>query len=113
MAIDTRRSKTEAIDYASYESAVGLNWYTIDPNLRSLVDRYVPAVEREWAEDVLVRWGWLCGGPIATRAEVIDKNGPQLQRYDAWGNEVSRIVQHEAFAGPDLAGPLPLPRYDP
>src|SRR5438876_4199364 len=94
MAIDTRRSKTEAIDYASYESAVGLNWYTIDPNLRSLVDRYVPAVEREWAEDVLVRWGWLCGGPIATRAEVIDKNGPQLQRYDAWGNEVSRIVHH-------------------
>jgi hypothetical protein len=41
-----------------------------------------------------VRWGELCGGPIARRAEVIDRNPPRLERYDEWGNETSRIVHH-------------------
>src|SRR5439155_839074 len=94
MTTQTRKPDAEAIDYSAYDSAVGLNWYSIDPNLRGLVDRYVPAADRDWAEAVLQRWGELCGGPIASRAETIDKNPPQLQHYDPWGKEVSRIVHH-------------------
>ena len=64
-----QKSNGNRIDYAEYDSAVGLNWYLTDPNLRALMDRYIPAGDREWAEGILVRWGELCGGPIASRAE--------------------------------------------
>ncbi|OGO52400.1 MAG: hypothetical protein A2148_05740, partial [Chloroflexi bacterium RBG_16_68_14] len=84
----------DAIDYAAFDSAIGLNWYEIDPNLRSLMDRHIAPEDRGWAQEQLVRWGALCGGPIAARAEAIDRNPPRLERYDAWGNEVSRIVHH-------------------
>jgi len=83
-----------AIDYAGFESAIGLNWYLVDPNLRFLMDKHIAAEERDWVEEQLVRWGELCGGPIAERAEVVDRNPPRLERYDAWGNEVNRIVHH-------------------
>jgi hypothetical protein len=36
----------------------------------------------------------LCGGDIARRADNIDRNPPQLQRYDAWGNEAPTIIHH-------------------
>lgn len=87
---------TGAIDYAKTESAIGLNWYEIDPNLRKLMDRYVPPADRDWAEGVLQRWGELCGGPIAERAEIIDKNPPRLERYDRWGDEIASVVHHPA-----------------
>ena len=82
------------IDYAKLDSAVGLNWYETDPNLRELMDRYIPPEDREWAEQRLQRWGEICGGPIAANAEVIDRNPPRLEKYDSWGNETNRIVHH-------------------
>jgi acyl-CoA dehydrogenase len=90
----TTSSRTTPIDYAQFDSAVGLNWYETDPNLRSLMDRHIAPGDRVWAEGLLARWGELCGGPIAARAEVVDRNPPQLKRYDAWGNETCEIVHH-------------------
>ncbi len=83
-----------AIDYAQTESAIGLNWYEIDPNLSKLMDRYVSPADRDWAEGILRRWGELCGGPIAERAEIIDKNPPRLERYDRLGDEIASVVHH-------------------
>jgi alkylation response protein AidB-like acyl-CoA dehydrogenase len=94
MTTETRRTDTGPIDYARFDSAIGLNWYLTDPNLQSLMDRYLKGEELQWAEGILVRWGEICGGPIAQRAEVIDRNPPQLERYDKWGNEASRIIHH-------------------
>jgi acyl-CoA dehydrogenase len=85
---------TAPIDYDKLESAIGLNWYEVDPNLRALMGRYLSPQDRGWAEERLLRWGEICGGPIAANAEVIDRNPPQLERYDAWGNEVNRVVHH-------------------
>ncbi|MDO8612535.1 MAG: DNA alkylation response protein, partial [Dehalococcoidia bacterium] len=85
---------TEPIDYSKLESAVGLNWYELDPNLRSLMDRYLSPEDRGWAEERLRRWGEICGGPIAANAEVIDRNPPRLEQYDAWGNEAPRVAHH-------------------
>ncbi len=87
------------VDYGQWQSAVGLNWYLADPNLQFLMDLYLPPERRQWAEGHLVRWGELCGGPIARRAEVIDKNPPRLEQYDPWGREVYQVVHHpEAIA---------------
>lgn len=82
------------IDYAKLESAVGLNWYTLDPGLRALMDRYLSPQDRAWAEERLLHWGEICGGPIAANAEVVDRSPPQLERYDAWGNEVNTVIHH-------------------
>lgn len=92
--MDASKINGEGIDYSRFESAIGLNWYLTDPNLRSIADKYVGPEDREWAEETLIRWGELCGGPLARRAEVIDRNPPQLVRYDAWGNEICAIVHH-------------------
>jgi alkylation response protein AidB-like acyl-CoA dehydrogenase len=89
----TMNGSQEPIDYTQFDSAIGLNWYEIDPNLRALIDRHVTE-DRAWAEDLLVHWGELCGGPIARRAEIVDRNPPQLKRYDEWGNEVCEVVHH-------------------
>lgn len=82
------------IEYERFDSAIGLNWYLVDPNLRLLMDRYLPPERRRWAEEHLVRWGALCGETIARRSEVVDKSPPRLERYDPWGQEVCRVVHH-------------------
>jgi len=60
---------TGPVDYEKLESAVGLNWYEVDPNLRALMGRYLSPQDRDWAEERLLRWGEICGGPIAANAE--------------------------------------------
>ncbi len=82
------------VEYERFESAIGLNWYLTDPNLRSLMDIYLPPERRAWAEEHLVRWGALCGQSIARRSEVVDKSPPRLERYDPWGREVCQVVHH-------------------
>jgi acyl-CoA dehydrogenase len=93
-SIATGSVASTGLDYSSFESAIGLNWYEVDPNLRFLADRLVTPEDRQWVEGHLQRMGALCGGPIAARAEVSDKHPPVLERYDAWGNEVNRIAHH-------------------
>jgi acyl-CoA dehydrogenase len=85
-------------DYSTYDQAIGLDWYATDPNLRLLLDRLLPdADDRAFAEEHVARYGTLCGGPLAERAEVTDKHGPVLDRYDQWGLEVDRVVHHPTW----------------
>lgn len=85
-------------DYAVHDGAIGLDWYAVDPNLRFLLDRHLPeAADRTFAEDHVARYGELVGGPIAERAEITDKHGPVLSRYDQWGREVDEIVHHPTY----------------
>jgi len=84
------------IDYAQYERAQGLNWYAVDPDLQFLVDYHLDAPDRDWVETHLQRMGALCGGPIAERSEIVDKNPPRLERYDRWGEEINEVVHHPA-----------------
>ncbi|HEY8215594.1 MAG TPA: acyl-CoA dehydrogenase family protein [Acidimicrobiia bacterium] len=85
-------------DYASWDEAIGLDWYSVDPNLRLLLDRHLPDPgDRAFAEEHVTRYGSLCGGPVARRAEITDRNGPVLERYDHWGVEVDRVVHHPTW----------------
>ena len=85
-------------DYATYDEAIGLDWYEIDPNLRFTLDRLLPDPgDRAFAEEMVAEYGPLVGGPIARRAEVTDKNGPVLERWDRWGHEADRVVHHETW----------------
>lgn len=85
-------------DYSTYDQAIGLDWYGTDPNLGLLLDRFLPdATDRAFAEEHVARYGVLCGGPLAERAEITDKHGPALARYDRWGLEVDQIVHHPTW----------------
>jgi acyl-CoA dehydrogenase len=85
-------------DYAEFEQAIGLDWYEVDPNLRLLLDRLLPeADDRAFAEDVVSRYGDLVGRTIAARAEITDKHGPRLDRYDRWGEDVGVVIHDPAW----------------
>jgi acyl-CoA dehydrogenase len=85
-------------DYAEYEQAIGLDWYALDPNLSQLLDRLLPDPEdRKFAEEHVAELGRLVGERIAPRAEVTDKHGPVLRRYDRWGYEVDEVVHHPTW----------------
>jgi acyl-CoA dehydrogenase len=82
------------IRYQEFDSAIGLNWYEIDPNLQQLMHRLLAPEDLEWCEPELRRIGALIGGPIAARAEVTDKNPPRLVQFDRWGERIDEIVHH-------------------
>lgn len=85
-------------DYSAHDGAIGLDWYAADPNLRLLLDRLLPDPgDREFAEEHVARFGALCGGDVARRAEITDKHGPTLLRYDRWGREVDTIEHHPTW----------------
>src|SRR5262245_13597448 len=60
--------------------------------------RHLGADGLEWATPHLERVGALMGGPIAERAELTDRNPPQLEKYDRWGRDVSRVIVPQSFA---------------
>jgi acyl-CoA dehydrogenase len=85
-------------DYSEHEQAIGLDWYQMDPNLSDLLDLHLPdAEERKLAEEHVMRFGDLVGKVVAPRAEVTDKHGPELRRYDKWGYEVDQIVHNSTW----------------
>ncbi len=85
-------------DYAEFEQAIGLDWYALDPNLSALLDRHLPsAEERAFAEEHVSRFGTLVGQVIAPRAEVTDRHGPELRRYDKWGYEAGEVLHHPTW----------------
>jgi acyl-CoA dehydrogenase len=81
-----------------YRGAVGLNWYSCDPTLQFLLRRHLGADGLAWATPHLERVGALMGGPIAERAELTDRNPPELEKYDRWGRDVSRVIVPQSFA---------------
>jgi len=94
MTTETRPATAGGIDYTQFESAVGLNWYDVDPNLQQLVERLTAPEDREFVERHARNMGAVMGERIAARAEMTDKNPPRLEKYDHWGNEVNDVVHH-------------------
>ncbi|BBY03300.1 acyl-CoA dehydrogenase family protein [Mycobacterium seoulense] len=88
----SRRYRTE-----NYRGAVGLNWYLTDPTLQFTMAYYLQPEELAVVEPHLVRMGELTGGPVARWAEETDRNPPQLERYDRWGHDISRVVMPASF----------------
>src|SRR5438876_317487 len=109
-------SDAKAARYSTerYAGATGLNWYTCDPTLQRAMRYYLTDEQFTWAEPHFVRLGKLMGGPISERADITDKNGPKLLKYDRWGHDISEVTIPESamatkrdlieksFAGPAL-----------
>lgn len=96
MTIHSDPTASDGIDFRAIESAIGLNWYDADPNLRQLVERLAAPEDRAFAEEHLRHMGGVIGGPVAARAEITDKHPPRLEKYDRWGEEVNQVVHHQS-----------------
>ncbi|MGI8793299.1 MAG: acyl-CoA dehydrogenase family protein [Acidimicrobiales bacterium] len=84
------------IDYASIDSAIGQNWYSLDPDLQRRVKADAPEEDLAWAEAKLSEFGSVVGGRIARNADTIDANPPRLEAFDKWGQPVDQVVHHPA-----------------
>ena len=79
------------IDYATLDSAIGHNWYDLDPDLQARVRRDCPPEDLDWADAKLREFGGLVGGRVAPNSEIVDANPPALVRYDRWADEINEI----------------------
>jgi acyl-CoA dehydrogenase len=84
------------IDYATLDSAIGHNWYDLDPDLQARVRRDCPPEDLDWADAKLREFGGLVGERVAPNSEIVDANPPELVRYDRWADEINEIVHHPA-----------------
>ena len=88
------------IDYAEFQSAIGLNWYDIDPNLQLQMRRLLEPADFDWLEPELRKVGALCGGPVAARAEITDKHSPELVKFDRWAIRSTKCATIPAHSPP-------------
>lgn len=87
---------SDGIDYESLDSAIGNNWYDLDPDLQARVRADTPAEDLDWAEDTLRSFAQLCATDIARNADVIDAAPAELVNYDRWAQPVDEIRHPEA-----------------
>ena len=71
--------------YGRYESGRGLNYYAADPNLAAVLSSYLDDGTMQCAAERLQVLGERCGTDIVRRADVYDRVGHQLVRYDRFG----------------------------
>src|SRR2546428_11474062 len=88
--------KTQRYQTERFLGATGLNWYECDPTLQRAMRYYLTPDELEWATPHLERVGAMMGGPISERADITDKNPPQLVKYDRWGHDISEVIIPES-----------------
>ncbi len=106
--------KTDRYRTERFPGAIGLNWYDCDPTLQRAMRYYLTPDEMNWAQPRLERLGALMGGPVAERAEITDKNPPQMMKYDRWGHDISEVsipesakatkedLKRDGFMGPEF-----------
>jgi acyl-CoA dehydrogenase len=80
--------------YRYCESGRALNYYEADPNLAAVLGGYLDEATMGWASERLRVLGERCGTEIVRRADVYDRVGHELVRYDRFGRDVSRVVYH-------------------
>jgi acyl-CoA dehydrogenase len=80
--------------YRDVDLSGPVDYYALDPNLGPVLELHVGDEVMAWADERLAVLGARCGGEIVRRAETYDRVGHQLERYDRFGRDVSRVVYH-------------------
>lgn len=74
------------------------NFFTEDETLQQLLDMMLDKELFVYAKRELTDFGELCAGAIYVRAKHTDREGePRLQRYNAYGEEVSEVWVNEGY----------------
>jgi alkylation response protein AidB-like acyl-CoA dehydrogenase len=80
--------------YRDVDMSGAVNYYSLDPDLRAVLEMHIGEDVLHWAEERLAALGARCGGEVVCRAEVYDRVGHELERYDRFGRDVSRVLHH-------------------
>ncbi|WP_458186908.1 acyl-CoA dehydrogenase family protein [Haladaptatus sp. NG-WS-4] len=80
-------------DYGQFDRGRGMNYWEYDPVLRYEVARAYPG---DPPEERFAEFGDLVGTTVADNADVIDRHGPTLHRYDRHGRLVNDVEYHPA-----------------
>ncbi len=89
----THGESAERIEYSQFDSGRGMNYWEHDPVLRFEAERTGAS---DWAEERFAEFGNRVGKTVADNSDVIDRHGPELRRYDRFGNLVNEIEYHPA-----------------
>lgn len=74
------------------------NFYEGDITLEQILKEQLAPDFFTYAQTNLYEFGKHCAGPIDMRAKVTDREGePRLQRYNAFGEEVSEVIVNEGY----------------
>ncbi len=96
MAIQARGSTMEP-DIAYPEETRGLNLFTLDRNLRDLLDRRVPDMMTRFGS-TLTEFGAWAGGPLDEQARYTDRYAPpRLETHERDGSPVGRVILNPAY----------------
>jgi putative acyl-CoA dehydrogenase len=71
----------------------GANLYRIDLPLQEWVHRY----DGSWAEERLVTYGALAGGPLLAAGFLANENKPVLKSHDRYGHRIDLVEFHPAY----------------
>ena len=81
------------VDYGQFDRGRGLNYWQYDPVLQHEVERTYGG-DRGWAEERFDEFGDIVGTIIAEHSDSIDEHGPELRRYDRFGDAVNEVEYH-------------------
>src|SRR4051812_1410698 len=84
------------IDYSTLDSAIGHNWYDLDPDLQTPARGECPPGDFEGATAKLRGFGRRVAQEAAPNSEVAGAHPPELRRYGQWAEEGNEIVHRPA-----------------
>lgn len=74
------------------------NFFTDDETLQKVIEMMLDQEFLTYAKQELAEFGELCAGDIDARAKHTDRQGePRLQRYDAYGEEISEVWVNDGY----------------
>lgn len=82
----------------------GLNFYDIDPSLRSLLPLYMDAPLLAHLEPHLGELGQLAGGRLGELADTVEKHPPELRVRDRFGRDEEIVEHHPAYRAMEQIG---------
>ncbi|HZU01754.1 MAG TPA: acyl-CoA dehydrogenase family protein [Ktedonobacteraceae bacterium] len=74
-----------------------VNFYTADPDLAFLLQRYLSAEDNHRAQSILSRMGAVASEQMDELAEIANRQGPVLKQFDKRGQRVDEVIFHPAY----------------
>jgi acyl-CoA dehydrogenase len=75
----------------------GVNFYTTDPDLAFLLQRYLSAEDNHRAQPILTHMGAVASEQMDELAEIANRQGPVLKQFDKRGQRVDEVIFHPAY----------------
>src|SRR5699024_1896008 len=84
------------VEHVPHDKKRKKSFYQGDETFQVLIEKYLSANFQMYAKERLNMFGERCANEIDERAKFTDREGePQLQKYDAYGEDISEVFVNE------------------